>query len=204
MKHTLLITLLLLLGGSNNKEEVKVTCRTVIQSSNTIINLKAVDAILRNNSYTGRQRGEVMRITYPLFSHIINKASKSYKLSNEELIRCIQVIAVSESSNSIGHPYSNSLYNKRNNPFGIQGGKDPISTVEYYDGVRTPMELSFMSFNNQHEAISYIINNLFERDRYKILHESKTPLQFFKDMKTCGYYTAPEYYNTFIHIYKQQ
>lgn len=202
---TLLIILLNLLVGDNSKdrkiEPIKISSITTTSVKAT--NLKGVALTLKNGNWTGADRDSLYVMTYKLFSTIIKRANKSYAISDEQLIRVIQTIALSESGTSKGYPFSNELFLHQNNPFGIQGGSKYHNTIEYIDGVRTPMELTFKEFSSLHKAINYLINTLWERERYKPLHKAATPLEFFKVMKECGYYTAPEYYNVFFAIYSK-
>lgn len=128
-----------------------------------------------------------------------------FTLSKEELVTCIQTIAISEGSivtRKGSRAFRSSLFIVGNNPFGIKGKGSNVTTVEYYNGKRYVLKQNFKAYAHFSEALDHLVNILL-LDRYDV-RNSKDNTEFFYALKKGGYFTAPHYHKTFFIPYSNK
>lgn len=201
MKQFIITALLLLVVPLQSSSPLWSQAMIAQDVTAEVYNTRGVENWLKESTFTNKDRPEIQERAFGLFYSIIKDYAEEYALDDTTLTLVVMSIAQSEGSNGLGHPYMSTLYKDRNNPFGIKGGNNPVTTVEYYNGKRTVIKDSFMYFESLQDAIKYKMDMLSTKNRYKRLKTCTTPLSFFKMMGRCGYYTHPTWYNVFNHLY---
>lgn len=153
--------------------------------------------ILYTTNWTSNSRDSLKHYLDPIFIPIIEKYTHKYSMSVDELVACIETIATSESGTSKGQPFSNELFRKHNNPFGIKGNGTIVTTIEYYDGIPTVIVDGFAHFDLLEDAINYLVGTLFMTERYTKLRSACTYKEFFCQLKECGYFTHPTWHKDY-------
>lgn len=153
--------------------------------------------ILYTTDWKSGSRDTLKRYLDPIFTPIISKYSEHYQLPLDTLVAVIETMATSESGNSKGQPFSNSLFRIHNNPFGIKGIGTTVQTVEYYNGIRTVIHDGFQHFTSLEEAIDNLVGKFLMTERYEKVRNASTVEEFFTMLYECGYFTHPTWHKKY-------
>ena len=123
-------------------------------------------------------------------------------MDKQLLVDIVVTVSIAEGSkvNRKGAlPFKSSLFLQGNNPFGIKGTEQVVSTVEYLKGKRTVIIDGFKYYDSYREAINDFLYLLYRRYG----NSFKTPEDVFYAMKNGGYFTHPTYETNLLKIYKK-
>lgn len=167
---------------------------------------KAVKQLKSEGLYFNKDIKRLDSLSYNIIYNLIEDSiANKFVLNKEELTTVIQAIAISEGSivtKKGCRAFQSSLFLKGNNPFGIKGKGNNVTTVEYYKGVRHVLKQNFQSYSSFKEALNHLLKILLLK-RYTV-NKSKNNVEFFYSLKKGGYFTAPNYHKTFFIPYSNK
>lgn len=166
----------------------------------------AIVALKTEGLFFNRDIDRLDSLSYNIINDLLaDSIANKFKLSKSELVTCIQTIAISEGSivtKRGSRAFRSSLFIAGNNPFGIKGKGNRVTTVEYFNGKRYVLKQNFQKYASFEDAIKGLMHILMLK-RYDVVN-SKNNVDFFYALKRGGYFTAPNYHRTFFIPYSNK